>query len=202
MARVGASITKSVLFRGKAQEFSNTYYYETSGIVSEGSAIALLDALIPLERAIHSSDVSFVSARCWSAGGTKAENQMLTQRTLTGGGTGVASPAAMDKERAFLIRFRAGVDSKGRPVYLRKWFHLEVGVLNGTSISNGVLANTEQLSSAHRSYLVTEGNKFKDVLTGTAQNWSLVSEKGRPIDGATVAHPYLEHHQLGDMWRG
>jgi hypothetical protein len=203
VARVGVSVVKSFSFRGVAQEFSNTYYYETTLGVLEGTAISLIDAVVALERPMHSSSVTFVRARCWSAGGTKQENQMLAQKQLSGAGTNSNGPlSSMDRERAFLVRFRAGNDTKGRPVYLRKWWHLDVGVIATDNLgTGGVLQNTAQLGSAARSQLVTWGNQFKSVQVGP-QEFSLVSEKGRNIDGPTVAHPYLEHHQLGDMWRG
>jgi hypothetical protein len=202
MARTGVTITKSITFRGAAQDFSNTYFYQSvQGTVSEADAIALIDALVALEKPMHGTSVSFKFARAWSAGGTQAQNNMIAQKQLSGNGTGGSPAVGMDKERAFLVRFRAGNDSKGRPVYLRKWWHLDVGALASESITVGAMENVSQLSSGQRANLVTKGNQFKDV-TANAVSYALVSEKGRPIDGATVAHPFLEHHQLGDMWRG
>jgi hypothetical protein len=201
MARVGVSITKSFSFRGAAQEFSNTYYYQTSGVVNASIADALIDNLAAKEKLIHGTGVSFVRGKCWTAGGTKAENNMLAQKPLTGTGSAnlsVTSP--IDRERAFLVRFRAGNDSKGRPVYLRKWWHLDVSSISTTAISNAQLQQTAPLDSAQRTALQNTADGFKSVSASTT-NFDLVSEKGRAIDGPTVAHPYLEHHQLGDMWR-
>jgi hypothetical protein len=203
--RVGVSITKSTTFRGAAQEFSNTYYYNSPAVgpPTPGQADNIIDALVTKEKAIHGTSVNFVRARAWSAGGTKAENTQLAQKLLTGTGTAGAAPASMDRERAFLVRFKAGQDTKGRPVYLRKWFHLLVSVQGGESITDAQLGNTAQLTNNMRSSLVSAGDNFKTITTssGTPATWDLVSEKGRPIDGPTQAHPYLEHHQLGDMWR-
>jgi hypothetical protein len=202
MARTGVSITKSLAFRGAAQEFSNTYYYQSvQGTVSAADAEALLDALVTKERAIHSLAVTFVRGRVWSAGGTKEQNNMIFQKQLSGQGGGGSDSSSMDRERAFLVRFRAGVDTKGRPVYLRKWWHLTVATLNAETIAAGVQQNVSQLSSGQRGALVTAANGFKDV-TANAVSYALVAENGRAITGDTVAHPFLEHHQLGDMWRG
>jgi hypothetical protein len=199
--RVGINITKSMSFRGAAQEFGNTYYYNTGGILSVGSADALVDNIVAKEKAIFSASVNFVHARAWSETGNKATNEMLVNKPLSGVGAQANPIGGQDRERAFLVRFRAGVDSKGRPAYLRKWWHLNVGSIGGTNLTNTNLENTSQLSAAHRSALEGYGNGFKDVIS-SAVNWSLVSNKGRGIDGATQAHPYLEHRQLGDMWRG
>jgi hypothetical protein len=198
---VGANITCSTSFRGVQQEFGYTFHYDTAGIVSSGSAEALIDALVALLKPMHATSINFVRAKCWTAGGTKAENQMLFQKNLSGTGTNSAAPSTfIDKERAFLVRLRAGVDTKGRPAYLRKWFHLDVGVLGGSGFTNGQVQNTEALNSTHRNQLVTWANQFKSI-NATAQTWEWKGPKGRSITGDTVAHPYYEHHQLGDMWR-
>jgi len=201
MAIVGVSITKTVSFRGAAQPFGNTYYYQTPLPVTEGVADGLIDAVAAKEKAFHGGAVSFVYGRCWTAGGTKAENQMLKQKPLTGGGAQANPNAGQDRERAFLVRARAGVDSRGNPVYLRKWWHLEVGFLAGANISPQALENTAQLTAPQRAELESYMNDLKSV-TSLPQVFSLVSEKGREITGATQAHPYLEHRQLGDQWRG
>lgn len=202
MPRVGVSITKSTSFRGVAEEFSNTYYYNVGLIVTAAVADNLIDAVAGLEKPMFASNVTFVRGKVWSTGGTKAENQMLAQKNLSGTGTNAASAStAMDKERAFLVRARAGVDTKGRPVYLRKWWHLGIGTVNGVAVDNNMLQNTSQLTSAQRTQLQNWFDSFK-LLTNLAQNFTLVAESGREITGDTVAHPYLEHHQLGDQWRG
>jgi hypothetical protein len=202
MPRLGVSITKSISFRGSAQEFSNTYYYNTLNAVGSAIAEGLIDDIVSLERPMHGSNVSFVRAKCWLTGtGSQSTNEMLFQKNLTGVGTNAsASPVNHDRERAFLVRFRAGVDSKGRPVYLRKWWHLEINAINTVPVSNAMLQQTEQLTSTQRAQLVTWGNNFKDR-TVLGASFNLVSQNGRQITGDTTAHPYFEHHQLGDMWR-
>lgn len=201
MPIVGVSITKSTSFRGVNQEFGNTYYYKTPLPVVEAVAGSLIDNIVAKERAIFSGSVNFVYGRCWSAGGTKQENNMLNQKQLSGTGAGPGAIAGQDRERAFLVRFRAGVDTRGNPVYLRKWWHLNVGSISGSNLTNTMLENTAQLTTAMRTALEGMADNFKSI-TALPQNFDLVSEKDRAITGATVAHPYLEHRQLGDMWRG
>src|SRR5215217_6668005 len=118
MGLLGVSITKGTSFRGVTQEFGNTYYYDVVGTPNATVANEVIDALVTKEKAIHASSVSFIRAKAWSAGGTNAQNSMLVQKNLSGAGA-IAPATGVDKERAFLIRFRAGVDSRGRPVYLR-----------------------------------------------------------------------------------
>jgi hypothetical protein len=198
----GVSVTKSISFRGAAQEFSNTYFYEMSiGTMSQAIAENLLDQVVALEKAIHGNTVSFVRGRVWSAGGTKAENEMIFQKPLSGTGADSNVGSSIDRERAFLVRIRAGQDSRGRPVYLRKWWHLDISAIQGTSISAGQMQNTAPLTTAQRNHLASKYDQFKQI-TALTMTFNLCSEKGRDITGDTVCHPYLEHHQLGDMWRG
>jgi len=204
MGRMGVSITKSCSFRGAAQEFSNTYYYEFGTAATATIGDQLIDLIVALEKPMHSPAITFVRARAWSAGGTAAENNTLATKNLSGAGTGPAELTTMDRERAFLVRFRAGSDSRGRPVYLRKWWHLMIGAVGGSSISVGQLANTATLDTTQRNQLVSWADSFKQLAPaalGGVGPATLVSDKGRNISGATTAHQYLEHHQLGDMWR-
>lgn len=201
MARYGINIEKSIAFRGGVQHFGNTYYYEgpipnTANLSLEG----LVDQLVVLEKAQHGNNITFTRGRLWSADGTKAENQMIVDKPLTGTGA-VAINVNMDRERAFLIQFRAGVDSRGRPVYLRKWFHLLASTLGGVAISSDMLSQNSGLATAQKTALENFGNSFKQLIQdGTPMN--LVAKSGRQITGATTAHPFLEHHQLGEEWRG
>jgi len=201
MARVGVSITKSLSFRGVAQEFGNTYFYETPLPVIASVADSLIDNIVTKEKNLFSASVNFLFARCWSAGGTKQENNMITQKPLSGTGSQANPIAGQDRERAFLVRFRAGIDTRGNPVYLRKWWHLNVGSVSGTNLTTNVLEQTAQLPAGVRTSLENSADGFKSI-TALPQNFDLVSEKGRGITGATQAHPYLEHRQLGDQWRG
>src|SRR5688500_3563315 len=175
MARYGLNILKSCSFRLATQHFGNTYYYEAPVPDTDTAALnALIDSVVALERAQHATSVSFVRARLWSQIGTPSQNQMLIDRVLTGLGSGSAS-GSIDKERAFLIRFKAGQDSKGRDVYLRKWFHLDVGALATNSITPGQIAQTSALNSTQKGALETFGNNLKSV-PRTGGTWDLVSK--------------------------
>lgn len=201
MPRFGVSILKRFGFRGGTQEFSNVYYYDTPIVGPTNATLeALLDNLVTKEKAQFSANTNFVHGRVWSQVGTPEQNNMLVDKALSGTGSGTSS-AILDRERAFLVKFRAGNDSLGRPVYLRKWWHLDVSVLFGDSISNAHVQNTSQLTSGQRTGLVNYANSFK-AITANATDFTLVAKSGRTITGDTEAHPYLEHRQLGDQWRG
>lgn len=201
MARIGVSITKSVAFRNSTQEFSNVYYYDVDSLPTETQAEAFIDNLTTLEKTFHGTGVTFVRGRVWSQVGSPSANEMIKQKNLSG--TGARSGVAgMDKERAFLFRLRAGVDSRGNPVYLRKWFHACAEFVSGQTISAGVMDNSTGWSTTQRSAQVAAMNGIGNA-NGSPLLPVLVAKSGRaPSGGATWdAHQFLEHHQLGDQWR-
>jgi hypothetical protein len=190
-----------VAFRGGTQHFSNVFHYGSlAANPSAGDANDLIAEAVGILKGLHSTDVSFVKARLWSSGGTQAQNQMIAENTLTGTGT-LSTQAEMDPERAILIQWPAGLDSLGRKVYLRKWFHCCSGVFGGVGMTSGHRKQTTAFTSAERTTMANAA----DALTrlGATEGWGLVAESGRERDGgAPIAHKFLEHHQFGEEWRG
>ena len=199
MARTGISITKRVAFRDSTQEFSNVYYYESLLPPVLGDATNWKDDIVVTEKKLHSSLVEFVYYRIWSAGGTQAANQMIAQGTLSGTGSAL-SDSGMDKERALLAQWPAGNNIRGQPVFLRKWYHI-CGTITGVSMSSSILSNATGFTTANRTAFA---NIFDELtgLAGITQGADLVSPTGRDVQGSVQCHKYLEHHQLGDQWRG
>jgi hypothetical protein len=202
MSRVGVSITKSCAFRGGTQEFSNVYYYENAGgLPDEAQATGIIDTLTGQEKTWHSTNVTFVRGRLWSQGGSPGTNNMIAQKNLSGtGATSVV--ASMDRERAYLFRLRAGVDSRGNPVYLRKWYHSCGTFDSSVAPSATTLENTTGFTQAGRDTAAAKMDVVR-TMVANAGPWELISKSGRPFTtGETFkCHQYLEHHQLGDQWR-
>lgn len=196
--RIGVSITMRVSFRLVAQEFSNTFHYELPTAVAAPSE-AIIDELVTTLKKMHSTDVTFVRGAVWSAGGSPASNEMLFQKNLSGTGS-VANDTSMDRERAFLIQWKAGKNSLGRPVTLKKWIH-SCGAPAGVSVSAGQLQNTAPLSDASRAAMAALAEEMKEV--GGLETWQLCARSGRKVEAGAQAtcHRWLEHHQLGDQWR-
>lgn len=201
MSRVGISITKSTPFRNSVQEFSNVYYYENTGALpDETAANNMIDELVALEKTWHSGSVTFVRGRVWSAGGSPSTNNMITQKNLSGIGT-QTPVTSMDKERAILVRWRAGNDSRGNPVYLRKWWHSCGNFDAAVSISSTTLDNTSGFSTTQRGTIETKAQGVVALSSGGG-GWEICAKSGRKRSLTfPSAHQYLEHHQMGDMWR-
>lgn len=200
MAIWGLSIEKTASFRGVAQVFANVYHYnDAGGSPSDADLTTLLDNIVAHEKTFHASSVTFVRGRVWSAGGSEAANQMRVDKSLSGTGA-LTNNGSFDRERAALVRWRAGSDSRGRPVYLRKWWHVMSTTLGGVAIGAGVIEQTAQLTQGQRdAFETTADNVISETVGGTV--FTMCGPNGRAITGSTECHPYLEHHQLGDMWR-
>jgi hypothetical protein len=204
MAIVGISITKETSFRDSVQPFSNMYFYNNGlgGAPDSSAAQNMLQELVDKEKTFHSTAVEFVFGRVWLQALTEIGSTMIYQSMLSGLGT-QSQNTSMDKERAFLFRRRAGQDSRGQPVYLRKWYHAcgEFGG-TGTTINSTILANTAGFGDAARTALANRMQGISNIDAGGG-GWVICSKGGRsPTEPNWVAHRYLEHHQLGDQWRG
>jgi len=200
MGQISISITKRAGFRDSTQEWQNVYTYGSAGLnPSVAAADALIDEVTTKEKVFHSSAVSFILGRCWSSGGTPAENEMISEKTLTGTGS-TSTLTAMDLERAVLVQWAAGTDSQGRPVKLRKWYHV-YGQIASIAIPNNILTNFTGFTNAQRDAIEAVVDPLTRIGTSV---WGLIAPSGRERtgDGYPVAHKYLEHHQLGDQWRG
>jgi hypothetical protein len=202
VSRIGIAITKRVAFRDSTQEFSNIYHYEDGNPADPtvATALGLIDELTAFEKTVHGNGVTFRRGKVWSAGGTRAENQMLAEKQLSGVGSG--NSADIDSERAFLIMWKAGRNSKGKPVYLRKWYHTVGGFGTGqVGLPSGVVNNTTGFTAAQRDAIALKADEITKI--GNLEGWGMVAPRGRQRDGGLpTAHRYLEHHQLGDQWRG
>ncbi len=199
MPRFGISILKSTAFRDSIQEFSNIYFYAGIGTMPNAAqANVLIDGLVAKEKGFHSTGVTFIRGMLWKADGTKAQNEMITQKPLSGEGTKPITPG-LDRERAFLVQWPAGKNSRGKPVYLKKWYH-SCGQFGGFQITAGHMSNLTGFSSSERAEIANSADAVTRI--GSSDEWGLVANSGRERDGGPpIAHRYLEHHQLGDMWR-
>jgi len=177
------------------------YYYEIASLPSAAAADTIIDNLTALEKTFHSSGVTFVRGRLWSQQGSPATNEMISQKNLSGTGARSAL-VTLDRERAFLFRIRAGVDSRGTPVYLRKWFHACGEFVAAQGIGNPALANQAGFTGAERA-AQRDAMQAVSTANGSTNITSICSKNGRqPSAGSGwEAHAFLEHHQLGDQWR-
>jgi hypothetical protein len=205
MPIIGITITKETPFRDSVQQFTNMYFYNNGvgGVPGATEAEALIDELVTTEKTFHSTVCEFVYARCWHQTLLAITTEMIFQKALSGLGA-TSTSTSMDRERAYLFRWRAGNDSRGQPVYLRKWYHSN-GAFPGGPVTPGsnLLANTSGFTPAERTAMANNAQAVAN-LGGSPGPWDLCAKSGRGITGSVFpeAHRYLEHHQMGDNWRG
>lgn len=199
---IGISITKSTSFRGAAQEFTNTYFYINSGSYpDQAGADSLIDQLKSIEVGFHAGNVTFLRGRLWKQTGDKATSEMISQKNLSGTGSNSAI-TSFDKERAFLFRIRAGNDSRGNAVYFRKWYHSCGNGPGNVAVASPQLDNTAAIAGANRTTMENAVAPVKNI-GGFIGGWEICAKSGRRITAGAewTSHNFLEHHQLGDMWR-
>lgn len=198
----GFSIEKTTLFRVGSQPFANVYYY-TAGSIAPTQNVdleILLDQIVAKEKEFHGSAVNFVRGRCWNTGsGSPETNLMRVDKTLTGTGA-LSNDTSMDRERAILVQIRAGINTKGRPVYLRKWYHVCAAPPPG-AFTAGMIAQTSELTTAQRDYYAGKVNDIQELELATVNVAQMCAKSGRQTTAEPVTHRWLEHHQLGDKWR-
>lgn len=200
MGLFGVSTIKRVAFRGGVQHFSNTYYYDAAvANTADNTLSTFIDDLVAKERQLLSADVTYTFARLWSAGGTRAENEMLVEKVLTSVGSQGPDPS-LDRERCLLFQWRAGKDVLGRPVYLRKWIH-PCGTIGGLAATDGQKAQTAKLTGTGFTQAQTYGQALTTI-TSSSLPFNLRSKTGRIPSDSGILYPWLEHHQLGEEWRG
>jgi hypothetical protein len=150
---VGLTITKSLRWQAKDEEYDNTYYYETpDGVLSPAELADAINIVQATEKAVHGLNVNFKRGRIWSAGGTKEENITLALVDLSGTGTQIG--ARIFGEAAVLIEWecdRLNID--GRKVYLKKF--LRIGSVVGNmdaEVAQGREGMTEGMMNPFKSY--------------------------------------------------
>jgi hypothetical protein len=124
---VAVAITKETQFHGKVEEFSNVYYYNGPSFqAGDNNYRRLGEELAEAEKLVHSAEVTFKTARVWSAGGTILENITLGIFDLTGKGS-LASGWPMSAENAILVKMECQRPNVlGRKVYLRKYIRSQM----------------------------------------------------------------------------
>jgi hypothetical protein len=202
MGQISISIVKRIIFRDSTQEFSNTYTYGSASANPDNTyALTLIDEVANLEKTFHANTVSFLRGSLWSSGGTVSQNQMIAEKILSGVGSGAAN-SSLDPERAILCQWPAGTDVKGRPVTLKKWYHIG-GNMGDVTFTAAHFSQATQFPSATRTAIA---DKVKPLtrIGSNLEEWGLIAPSGRERTGAgdPIAHKYLEHHQFGEGWRG
>lgn len=184
---VSVSIEKSVIFQGRRETFSNVYRYEVPQD-DEQYLTSLADAVMALERLVHSTDVRFDHARVWGTG--IPPNYMHVSKAYTNV-NGSSTPNPLYRECAILIKWplprKFGLN-RSVTRSLKKWLHScsYLGIM-ASGDGTAMLSNPGAGSN-----LETYLQGIQTPVTGAI----LEGPDGTKPTGGAVLHPYLEHRQF------
>jgi len=130
---VGMTVIKKMSYRGNAnEEWSNDYHF-TGAVPADATAWrALFDALVAQEKTVYPSDVTVVAGYGYDSDDVNAHavwsvDLTVSPNTPVAGtlnrSTGYPSPG----DAAVWVRWKTSrLNTKGKPIYLRKYFHFAV----------------------------------------------------------------------------
>lgn len=174
MANARIIITKSLLWRGSQEEFSNGYTFQAdSGGWTSVNWQDLADDVVAMERAIHANNVNFVRV----SGAPQGQPAALVQ-DLTGTGAFPTAATALQPETCLLAQWRIA-----RRRWLMKYYHVgkHAGTINGDTHSF-TTPYTTQLAK------LTDGTMGPGV--------KICAPDGTLSDPTVQLDPYLRIHQF------
>jgi hypothetical protein len=126
MAHPGIVLIKRFTYRGSPEEWANIYHFVEAAPTTGANWKTMVDALAGAEKAVYPSTTKIVRAYCYDD--TDNDSVSTVDYTALGAeipGTYVPStPLPAPGDAAMWIRWAtAKRNSKGKTVYLRKYFH-------------------------------------------------------------------------------
>lgn len=180
------TIVKSFTYRGAAEEWSNTYHL-TDHPADEAGWRTLSDWLMGYEKTVYSARCTIERSLCYDDSDdpvTYTYNLADWGGVVSGTFSASAGAQAPGDVAAWVRWFTGDRNSKGKPVYLRKYFH-DVEV-------NGY-PNADQITSTQ----VTAYQAFGDqLLTPIHAGISLAKPDGSLPDGPAACSTYATTRTL------
>lgn len=161
-------LDKSFTYRGVAERWSNKYHLTGASPGSNAEWDAILAALTTAEKAVYLSTCSIVFASCYTSDtGAAVYTKDYTLSTPIAG-TLTGSGVQMAGDQSAWVRWWAGqYNSRGKAIYLRKYFHA------GNIASGG----GDSLLTAYRTTLTTFANLMISGLTVTGYSGRSIADK-------------------------
>jgi hypothetical protein len=167
-AQTGLTLVKRFTYRGDpTEEFSNTYHF-TGDVPADNTAWkALADALILQEKTLYTSQAAVVRAYGYDSDADDAHAvwvfDYLAAAASVPGTLALGAGTYTAGDQAAWVRWKTSrLNSKGKPIFLRKYFHSLV--TGGTGIGGADLTATAWQTAAN-----TFGTKLMDGTFLTAR---------------------------------
>lgn len=177
------TIVKTFTYRGQPEKWSNTYHFSGDTPANATDWKALADAIWAEERKVVVSDVKIAAAYGYAAGNENSVFQVdytVPPNTQTLG-VWTSTPADPGDVAVWVRWLTPDRNSRGRPIYLRKYIH---GVAQGT---------TDTVNSAARTDLQTYAAKMID---GTLPGGFRVCGPQGAVASAPFVSPFVGYRQL------
>lgn len=187
MAAPGIVVIKTFTYRGAAEEWSNKYHFQGDPPSDPAGWRDLCDAFITEEKAILTDVVSIVRVQCYED--TDDHSVYTYDLTAFAGAvagtyaTGAAADLLEAGDSAGLIRWNTGrVSSKGKPVYLFKYYH---GVMHESG-------TVDELRHTLKALYAT----FADTIRSSSGDWPGLADKGGVEPVGWLAEKYITTRTL------
>ena len=157
MATIQAVVVKSFTYRGTIEEYSNVYHLNGTQPADSSAWATLLGVIKDAEKTLAPSYVTWTDGYGYNEGSWETKpseaDAHVTWSTSNTGTFSIGSLVQAPGDAAFWGRWSTGdLNSKGKPIYLRKYFH---PAYMSTSAPD---ANPSAMISALNTY----GGKFVD----------------------------------------
>lgn len=188
---VAVSITKSTVWRERAELFDNVYYFDGPAFqAGDANYERLVERIVAAEKLVHGTNVTFEQARIWSAGGTVLQNVTLGLIDLSG--TGSLGALAIYKESAVLVEWECSrANILGRKVYLRKY--IRPCAVNSQVSTATILTGETAINASMAAPFKTYADTVDQIEITAGPTFNLVSPSGRETKAANngVVNPYM-----------
>lgn len=160
MAEGGVTLIKRFTYRGVGEEFSNTYHFTGTLPTTPAAWKTLVDSIAAAEKTIYPAVVKIVRAYCY----TNTDNPSVATVDYTALGAEIAGtfansigkPHAPGDVATWVRWSTAAVTSKGKPIYLRKYYH-------GVVLEPTSAVGSDSQATDQKTPLTTFGTTIKTI---------------------------------------
>ena len=190
MAAPGVVLYKTFSWRGAPEEWGNTYHFVGDAPSDPSGWRDLVDGLVTLEKTVLSSDVTIERAICYEdTDDDSVYSYDLSAFAGTVAGTFVLSSndaEAQEGGSSYMCRWDTGRrSSKGKPIYLRKYWHPAI--------------NDPGTPDAVCGALVVKTSAFAENVLSTSGDWPGLAG---PDGEAPVGHLALTYTNYRTLRKG